>query len=63
MAVSRLPLTAEAPVRSQVSPSEIRAAQSGSAETGFYASTSGFRLSVLFHQRSVLIFIYMLLLP
>jgi hypothetical protein len=60
-AVSRRPLTVEAWVPSQVSPCEVYHTQTG-IWTGFSPSTSIFP-SASFQQRSVLIFIYMLLLP
>jgi hypothetical protein len=61
-AVSRRPLTAEARFRSRVSPCGICGGQSGTG-TGFFPVYIGFPLSVSYHQCSVLIFIYALLLP
>ena len=63
-AVSRRPLTADAPVRSQVSPRGICGGRSGTV-TGpppCRVLLSAFPLSVFFHQCSLLIFIYTLLL-
>jgi len=60
-AISRRPLTAEAQVRSQVSPCEIYGGQSGN-ETGFSPSSYVFPVSI-FPPNSILIFIYMLFLP
>ena len=60
-AVSRRPLTVEARVPPQVSPCEVYHTQT-SIWAGFSPSTSIFP-SVSFQQRSVLIFIHMLLLP
>ena len=59
-AVSRRRLTAEAQVRSQASTHEICGGHSGTG-THFSPSTSCFPLSVSFHQRSILIVIYMIL--
>jgi hypothetical protein len=48
-AVSRLPLTAEAWVRSRVSPCGICGGQSGTG-TGFFSEYFGFPLSISFHR-------------
>jgi hypothetical protein len=60
-AVSRRPLTAEARVQSQFSLCDICGGQS-STGTGSSPSTLGFPLSASFHQCSILIVIYVLLL-
>jgi hypothetical protein len=60
-AVSCQPLKVEARVPSQIGPCEVYHTQTG-IKTGFSPNTSIFP-SVSFQQRSVLIFIYMLLLP
>ena len=60
-AVSRKPLTTKARIRSQASPCEICAVQSGTV-TDFCPSTCVSPVSN-FHQRSKPIFIYMLSLP
>jgi hypothetical protein len=50
--VSRRPLTAEAQVRSRISPCGICGGQSGTA-TGFFPEYFGFPLSVSFHRCSI----------
>jgi hypothetical protein len=60
-AVRTPPLIAEAWVLSQDSPCEISGEQSGTG-TGLSPNTSGLPLSSPFHQCSILIFIYALLL-
>jgi len=60
--VSRRPLPVETQVRSQASQCEIGGGPSG-AGTGFSPEYSSFPLSVSFHRCSVLILVYMLLLP
>ena len=54
-------LTTEIRVRSQIIPCEICGGQSGKV-TGFYSECFGFTQSLSFHQCSILIFTYMLLL-
>ena len=60
-AVSRQPLLPEARIKPQATPCEICGAQS-STGAGFLIEYFGFPLPV-FHHCSILIFIYMLLLP
>jgi hypothetical protein len=60
-AVSRRPLTAETRARSQATSYEICGGQSGTG-TGF-TQYVGFSLSVSFHKFSILIFVYILILP
>jgi hypothetical protein len=60
-AVSRRPVTTEAPTRSYVSPCDICCGEIG-PETGVFFEYFSATLSVSFHQCSILIFIYMLFL-
>jgi len=59
--VNRRPVTMETRLRSQASPFEICASRSGN-RTGFSTSISFFRCYFQSSSRSILIFIYMLLL-
>jgi hypothetical protein len=59
-AASRRPPTSEAWVRCDASRREIYGVQSGTGNR-FFSEYVGFPLSVSYHQRSVIIFIYMLL--
>jgi hypothetical protein len=62
-AVSRRPLTAEIRVRSQAIPGHVSFMVGTVALGQFFIPVLQFPLSVPFHKRSTLIFIYTLLLP